>query len=226
LSDSVDSLQLGQSLERGTDMGTWIDFKTVKNLAGFQAVLEHYGIKLRTTGHSQLRGRCPLPQHSSADSRDSFNVNVDRNIWSCKSGSCIAARNGKEGGNILDFVCTMEQCTLPEGARKMMEWFGSKPNQQSSATNGTTGASAKPVSEKRLSREARREDPKPDGCLPEAMVKELPFMQQIEIWFADLIKLRDNESDGEYHTRVLNGVKTKILDSYRNGKKAAAPSAK
>jgi hypothetical protein len=206
-------------------MGTWIDFKTVKNLAGFQAVLDHYGIKLRGTGRSQLRGRCPLPQHSSEDSRDSFNVNVDRNIWSCKSGSCIAARNGKEGGNILDFVCKMEQCTLPEGARRMMEWFGAKPETQSALTNGSNGTSAKPAIETPSSREVPRDNPKPEGCLPEAMVKELPFMQQIEMWFADLIKLRDNESDGEYHKRVLNGVKAKILDSYRNGKKAAAPSA-
>jgi hypothetical protein len=57
------------------------------------------------------------------------------------------------------------------------------------------------------------------------MVKTLPFMQQIEIWFADLIKLRDNESNGQYEKRVLAGIKSKILESYRNGK-TAAPAVK
>jgi hypothetical protein len=106
-----------------------------------------------------------------------------------------------------------------------VEWFGAKPATQNPPANESNGNSAKPAIETRSSGEVPRDNPKPEGCLPEALVKELPFMQQIEMWFADLIKLKDNESDGEYHKRVLNGVKAKILDSYRNGKKAAAPSA-
>ena len=51
-------------------------------------------------------------------------------------------------------------------------------------------------------------------------MKQMPFMQQVEQWFGELIKLRDGEDDGEYHKRVLTGVKAKVLESYRNGKAA------
>jgi len=39
-----------------------------------------------------LRGRCPLPQHSSRESSESFIVNTGKNVWICHSQSCVAAR--------------------------------------------------------------------------------------------------------------------------------------
>ena len=180
----------------------WIDFKAVKNLVGFSRVLDHYGISLK--GSTQLRGPCPLPTHNSKDSRWSFNVNLERDIWCCKSASCIAARNGKEGGNILDFICVMEKCSLKDGATKIVQWFG-QPNGEK-----------KPEPKK-----PETKQPDLGGHLPETVAKDLPYMQQVEQWWAKLHKLQPNESDEDYHKRVLNGIKSKLLESWRAGKAAA-----
>lgn len=42
----------------------------------------------------------------------------------CHSGSCAGARNGRIGGNILDFVAAMEECSLRDAADKMVGWLG------------------------------------------------------------------------------------------------------
>ena len=66
----------------------------------------------------------PLPSHTSATSKLSFVVNTTKNVWSCKSDSCVAAREGKTGGNVLDFVALMEKCSIREAAEKLASWFG------------------------------------------------------------------------------------------------------
>ena len=65
-------------------------------------VLERYGVRLRGVG-GELRGPCPLPTHTSRRSRDSFSVSPARNAWSSRSQSCMQARGGKAGANILEF---------------------------------------------------------------------------------------------------------------------------
>ena len=44
-------------------------------------------------------------------------------IWSF--GSCVDARGGHIGGNVLDFVAAMENCSLRDAAAKISQWFGS-----------------------------------------------------------------------------------------------------
>jgi 5S rRNA maturation endonuclease (ribonuclease M5) len=62
--------------------------------------------------------------HSSHKSRDSFSVNPERNVWSCQSASCIAARDGHAGGNVLDLVALMEHCSLHDAAIRIRDTFG------------------------------------------------------------------------------------------------------
>jgi DNA primase len=114
-------------------MAEWIDFKAIKSMVTMAMLLEHYGVRLRAAGAGQLRGQCPLPQHSSKESKESFNVNTGRDIWSCKSQSCIVARKGKEGGNVLDFVMAMEDCRITDAAQKVVEWFGQEESSPSKA---------------------------------------------------------------------------------------------
>ena len=97
----------------------WVDFKSVKAKISMETVLSHYDVRLRRVGADELRGKCPLPTHSSARSNDSFSVSFTRNAWSCQSASCIAARSGHVGGNVFDFVAEMERCSIREAALRM-----------------------------------------------------------------------------------------------------------
>jgi DNA primase len=106
---------------------TWVDFKQLKADVAIEQVVAHYGVRLRRVGGTELRGRCPLPTHSSPRSRDSFAVNVARNVWSCRSLSCMQTRGGRPGGNILDFVALMERCSIRQAALRLQQWSGAAP---------------------------------------------------------------------------------------------------
>jgi 5S rRNA maturation endonuclease (ribonuclease M5) len=107
---------------------TWVSFKQIKADVAIEQVLERYGVRLRRVGGADLRGRCPLPMHTSSRSRDSFAVNIARNVWSCRSQSCMQARGGRPGGNILDLVVLMEGCSLREAALRLQSWSGAAPD--------------------------------------------------------------------------------------------------
>ena len=102
---------------------TWVDFKTVKQVVSMEMALATYGIQIRRVSPDYLRGRCPLPTHQSQKSCHSFIVNTDKNAWVCQSDSCIAARGGRIGGNVLDFVANMETCSIRDAARKLQHRF-------------------------------------------------------------------------------------------------------
>jgi DNA primase len=88
-----------------------------------ETVLANYGIRLHRLDSEYLRGRCPLPAHTSKGSRQSFIVNMQKNAWACHSDSCVAARGGRIGGNVLDFVSAMENCSIREAALKLQDCF-------------------------------------------------------------------------------------------------------
>jgi DNA primase len=97
----------------------WVDFKSVKAKVSMETVLSHYNVRVRRVGVDEFGGKCPLPTHSSARSNDSFSVSFIRNVWSCQSASCIAARSGRVGGNVFDFVAEMERCSIREAALRL-----------------------------------------------------------------------------------------------------------
>jgi DNA primase len=103
------------------------DFKHLKEHVSIEDVLRHYGVKLRPAGSGNLRGRCPLPTHTSRASTESFSANLVRNVWSCQSASCITARCGQIGGNVLDFVAAMERCSIRDAGLHMQDWFATYP---------------------------------------------------------------------------------------------------
>jgi DNA primase len=115
----------------------WVDFKQVKSAVSMEMVLAHYGLNLRRVNATYLRGRCPLPAHSSEASKESFGVQTTTNAWACQSKTCVAARGGRKGGNILDFVAAMEDCSIRDAALKLQAWFlagqGSGQDQQSAS---------------------------------------------------------------------------------------------
>lgn len=107
---------------------TFVDFRLVKERVSIGNVLDHYGIRLRRVNQNSLRGKCPLPTHSSKESKESFCVNTDKNIWACQSDSCSSARQNRKGGNIIDFVAIMERSSIRDAALKLHDWFLSSPS--------------------------------------------------------------------------------------------------
>lgn len=102
-------------------MPAFVSFADVKSRVTMLEVLTRYGISLRKVNHSAMRCDCPLPQHG-AGSKQSFAISTEKNVWSCQSKGCAETR-GKKGGNVLDFVSSMEGCSVRDAALKLDEWF-------------------------------------------------------------------------------------------------------
>lgn len=101
----------------------WIDFKAVKAAVSMDMILGRYNVRLRKVNSTYLRGKCPLPTHTSKGSGDSFGTDTAKNIWACQSDSCVKIRSGKKGGNVIDFVAVMENCSIRDAALKIANWF-------------------------------------------------------------------------------------------------------
>jgi len=93
-------------------MRGWVDFGAVKQTVSLEAVLHHYQVPgLRKRGH-QLVGRCPIHR---GQRDDSFRASLSKNAFHCFA--CQA------GGNVLNFVAAMEQCSIRQAALWLQRWF-------------------------------------------------------------------------------------------------------
>ena len=118
------------------------DFKSLKQRIPIDHVLARYGVKLRRVGPHTLYGRCPLPTHTSRQSRQSFSVNLSLQAWSCHSASCIAARDGRIGGHVIDLVAIMERCSLREAGLRLQDWFSIRSSHPAQAPAPAMASSA------------------------------------------------------------------------------------
>lgn len=92
----------------------WVDFQAIKEAVSLEAVLEHYGVKnLRQRRRDQLEGCCPL---HCGEREDAFHASLSQNVF---HGFACDAK-----GNVLDFVATLERCSIREAALKLQAWFG------------------------------------------------------------------------------------------------------
>jgi len=87
--------------------------------------------------------------HSSTSLEPSFMVDVSKNVWACHSQSCIHARHGATGGNILDLVCLMEGCSLRSAGLLIQSWSQPINTQNATASRqvgpcGSQGVTANP----------------------------------------------------------------------------------
>jgi DNA primase len=111
-------------------MMEWVDFRVLKQTVSIAEILHHYRIALKPTGGGVLRGACPLPTHSSDSSQVSFMADIRKNVWACHSQSCVHARHGAIGGNIFDFVCLMEACSLRTAGLLIQRWSHEVQNER------------------------------------------------------------------------------------------------
>jgi DNA primase len=103
----------------------WVSFDEIKKTVTLEMAIQHYRIPLRRVKEGTLRGKCPLPTHGSEKSKESFTATLTKGVggaWACQSQSCAKAR-GRVGGNVLDFVAAMEQCSVRDAAIKLQTWF-------------------------------------------------------------------------------------------------------
>ena len=91
----------------------WVDFRIIKAAVTMQMVLDRYSIPLKKSGH-ELRGKCPI--HRGSNNKH-FTANVSKNVFKCFFAQCGAH------GNVLDFVASMEQCSVRDAAVKLRDWF-------------------------------------------------------------------------------------------------------
>jgi DNA primase len=118
------------------DKRPFLDFKEIKTRVSFLDVLDRYKVQVKKVNNTQLKANCPLPSHTSKDP-DTFCVNTEKSVWYCHSDSC--KKNGhRAGGNVIDFVSTMENCSPYEAAARLNEWYpnGSSPVQTKREASG------------------------------------------------------------------------------------------
>ena len=124
-------------------MSRWVDFRELRQGLSIEQVLTGYRVPLKRVGLHQLRGPCPLPTHRSERSRESFSVDITKNVWACHSASCCEARHGRVGGNVLDLVAWLEGCSIRQAALRLQEeWYGagmhvSEPQRASKGSSGS-----------------------------------------------------------------------------------------
>ncbi len=92
----------------------WVSFAEVKTAVSMRLVLADYGVleKLRRSGREQYRGRCPIHR---GEGRDAFHAHLGRNLFHCFA--CGA------GGNVLDLVAELEQCSAREAALRLQRRY-------------------------------------------------------------------------------------------------------
>jgi len=93
----------------------WIDFAELKRQVSLRDVLARYGLLdgLREKKPGKLVGSCPI--HGGKNGT-SFNIDTEKNVFHCFS-EC-------GGGNVLDLVMKLENCTIREAGEKLSDWFG------------------------------------------------------------------------------------------------------
>ncbi len=95
----------------------FVDFKAVKAAVTMVRILDHYGLTSqfkRSANGETLTGPCPIHK---GENPTQFRISTSKNCWNC-FGRC------QRGGNILDFVSRMEDCTIRQAAIRISEWFG------------------------------------------------------------------------------------------------------
>ena len=186
-------------------MGNLVNFDEIKRIPLVQ-VLGHYKVKLHFNGKG-VTALCPLKTHRAGEKDRTFSIHIDRNYWQCFSRSCNSQNGGRRGGDVIDLVALLEDCRMREAAEKLAEWFGIKsaPRMEERRVSPKEHASSKGYSDHKPASDSGQK-----------------YMADVERWFRELNVRREGENDAAYEKRVLNGIKSKLIESYRNGQSQAS----
>ncbi|HYK01331.1 MAG TPA: hypothetical protein VE974_06215 [Thermoanaerobaculia bacterium] len=179
-----------------------VDFAALKARVGLEAICHHYGIVLkRSKDSSWVSGDCPLPQHT-AETKGSLKINLENEKWHCKSASCVEARDGKPGGDLINFVAWKENVNYRKAGELIAEWFPETPWQVA------------PV---------EVVEAPPAVMRPEVVeVKAERYMEELDRFLRELLTVPENMTVADWKEKVIKALKRRVLESFRAGKEATA----
>ena len=189
-----------------------LDFNRIKEIK-LVDIMGRYGIPLRFKGE-YAAAICPLPTHKEGDTQKSFSINLPGNYWRCFSESCNANNGGKKGGDCINFVALKEGISQLEAAKRLASWYGIADTTKTAATQTKTP--------QHMASGSSEKQPAKDSLENTSRSENVKYMQEVEAWFYTLVVRGDQESDEDYWARILKGVKTKLVESYRSGQKVKA----
>jgi DNA primase len=150
----------------------FVDFRDIRSRITMEQVLQHYNLldtfKRR---NNSLSGPCPIHKGSNPTQ---FRVDTEKNIWNCFS-EC------KHGGNVLDFICRMENLSIHDAAIKACEWFDISLDEVKGADDGPEGKAPAPKPAARSKPAPAPEDNKPNPPLKfklDKLQREHPYLIQ------------------------------------------------
>jgi len=179
-------------------------FEAIKKIPVADVATGRYHLQLTHKGE-YATCTCPLPTHKQGDRSRSFSINLSKNYWRCFSESCNENNGGKKGGDVINLVSLMEGCGPKEAAERLSGWYG-------------VGQAKTPQRMAEGSKPTEMQKTYPEPSTGSDSVK---YMQGIDAWFDELFKRREKEVDVDYWKRTRNGVKAKLIESFRNGKRQA-----
>lgn len=189
-----------------------LDFNAIKAIP-ILAVCGKYGIKLRFNGEWGS-AVCPLPSHKQGERDKTFQVSVQQNYFKCWSASCNE-KAGCKGGDVINFVALMENCSQFEAAKKIAEWFHIETKtaapRMEKRPETPQGNGSKPKSQKDC-----KDSSSPSGSVN---VDAKGYMADVDGWLDELLTRISGEADEAYRKRVHNGIKARLIESFRNGKR-------
>ena len=181
-----------------------LNFEVIKQIPVADVATQHYHQQLSNKGE-YANCACPLPTHKQGDHSRCFSINIKGNYWRCFSESCNENSGGKKGGDVITFVALMEGCKPKDAAERLSEWYG-------------VGQAKTPQHMAKGSKPTEMQKNYPEPSTGSDSVK---YMQGIDAWFDDLFKHREKEVSVDYWKRTRNGVKAKLIESFKNGKRQA-----
>jgi len=152
----------------------FVDFRDIRSRITMEQVLSHYKLldTFKRSGNS-LSGACPIHKGTN---KTQFRVDTEKNIWNCFS-EC------KHGGNTLDFITKMENCSIHDAAIKACEWFDISFDEVkgADAEPEEKAAAAKSAAKSRPAPPPAPDDNKPNPALKfrlDKLQREHPYLIQ------------------------------------------------
>ncbi len=139
----------------------FVDFRDISSRITMEQVLEHYGVlgTFKRSGQN-LSGPCPIHKGTN---KTQFRVDTDKHIWHCFS-EC------KHGGNTLDFICKMEDCSIHDAVLKACEWFNI-PIDEVKTSSGEDEPHEKATAPKSATKSKPAASPPPNDNKPNSPLK-------------------------------------------------------
>jgi hypothetical protein len=112
---------------------------------------------------------------------------------------------------VINLVALIENCSEYQAAQKLAEWF----HLDTKVKPGT------PIERRAPEKSPKGTTQKDSSDHNQSSASVKGYMADVDAWFDEVFKRRDNEPDVDFWKRTRNGVKARLIESFRNGKRQA-----